>query len=75
MYQHVDGVIAVCDKTSRDSFENLHIWIEQVQRFASENIPILIVATKADQAKSTLYADELGVSSNITFSWNKRYVY
>jgi small GTP-binding protein len=60
MYQHLDGVIAVCDKTCRDSFENLPIWIEQVQRFAPENIPILIVATKADQPKTNLYADELG---------------
>lgn len=65
MYQHVDGVIAVCDKTSRDSFENLHLWIEQVQRFAAENVPILIVATKGDQPQSTLYADELSVSRKL----------
>jgi len=62
MYQHVDGVVVVCDKTSRDSFENLHLWIDQVQRFAAENVPILVVSTKADQTKSFLYADEVGVS-------------
>jgi Ras-related protein Rab-1A len=42
------GIILVCDLTNRASFENLHKWVQECERYASENVPIIIVGTKSD---------------------------
>ncbi|XP_020642829.1 ras-related protein Rab-1A isoform X3 [Pogona vitticeps] len=74
-YRGAHGIIIVYDVTDQDSFNNMHLWMEEIDRYASENVNKLIVGNKSDltskkavdytTAKVPLlpleYADSLGV--------------
>jgi len=49
-YRSCSGVILVCDVTSEQSFQNLRIWIEDVERNTNigTNVAIILVANKCD---------------------------
>mmetsp|Transcript_28542 Transcript_28542/g.50253 ORF Transcript_28542/g.50253 Transcript_28542/m.50253 type:complete len:206 (+) Transcript_28542:72-689(+) len=47
-YRGADGVILVYDVTNRDSFGHVEDWLEQVNKYASEDTAKLIVGNKAD---------------------------
>mmetsp|Transcript_23589 Transcript_23589/g.35331 ORF Transcript_23589/g.35331 Transcript_23589/m.35331 type:complete len:206 (+) Transcript_23589:89-706(+) len=47
-YRGADGVILVYDVTSMDSFKHVEDWLEQVNKYASEDTAKLIVGNKAD---------------------------
>ena len=39
------------DVTRRDSFDHVHDWLQEIQRYArSANLPVMLVATKSDLA-------------------------
>ena len=38
----------VYDITNRKSFENIDIWMKKIDEYANENVPIVLVGTKAD---------------------------
>nr|KAG5694993.1 hypothetical protein BaRGS_024176 [Batillaria attramentaria] len=42
------GIIIVYDVTDRDTAENVSRWVEECQRYANEDIVIVVVGTKSD---------------------------
>jgi GTPase SAR1 family protein len=42
------GVLLVYSVTDKNSFNSIEIWMKQIQQYAVENIPILILSNKAD---------------------------
>jgi len=50
-YRGADGVILVYDVTNSDSFKHVEDWLEQVNKYASEDTAKLIVGNKADLVK------------------------
>ncbi|XP_065426884.1 ras-related protein Rab-1A-like [Chrysemys picta bellii] len=47
-YRGAHGIIIVYDVTDQDSFSNMHLWLEEIGRYASENVNKLIVGNKND---------------------------
>ncbi|XP_034976772.2 ras-related protein ORAB-1-like [Zootoca vivipara] len=68
-YRGAHGIIIVYDVTDQDSFNNMHLWLEEINRYASENVNKLIVGNKSDLTSKKAvdytaakeYADSLGV--------------
>ncbi|KAI9030669.1 GTP-binding protein ypt1 [Phycomyces nitens] len=69
-YRGAHGIIVVYDVTDQDSFNNVKQWIQEINRYAAEDVNKLIIGNKNDlvdkkvvsteQAKE--YADSLGIS-------------
>jgi Ras-related protein Rab-1A len=69
-YRGADGIIMVYDVTNVESFDHVHDWLKEVNRYAAEGTVKLLVGNKcdrtadqvvtSDQAKE--FADELGIS-------------
>lgn len=47
-YRGAHGIIIVYDVTNRDSFDNVRIWMQEIEKFASENVNKLLVGNKSD---------------------------
>ncbi|XP_075771427.1 ras-related protein ORAB-1-like isoform X3 [Pelodiscus sinensis] len=68
-YRGAHGIIIVYDVTDQDSFSNMHLWLEEIGRYASENVNKLIVGNKndltckkvVDYTTAKEYADSLEV--------------
>ena len=58
-YRGASAVLAVFDLTSRESFENLEVWLEQVYKLTETAVirpTIIIVGTKSDKVDKNKYA-------------------
>mmetsp|Transcript_23259 Transcript_23259/g.32521 ORF Transcript_23259/g.32521 Transcript_23259/m.32521 type:complete len:203 (-) Transcript_23259:414-1022(-) len=66
-YRGADGVILVYDVTSSDSFKHVEDWLEQVNKYASEDTAKLIVGNKADLIK------DKKVSSDEALDFGKKF--
>ncbi len=42
------GVLLVYSVTDKNSFNSIEIWMKQIQQYAVDKIPILILSNKAD---------------------------
>ncbi|KAF0991922.1 hypothetical protein HZS_1727 [Henneguya salminicola] len=68
-YRGAHGIIIVYDITNKESYENVRVWIEEIQRYASENVKRIIVGNKADEESkravdfdtAKAFADQLGI--------------
>jgi len=68
-YRGAHGIIVVYDVTDQESFNNVKNWLQEIDRYASENVNKLLVGNKADltakkvvdYATAKEYADQLGV--------------
>jgi len=69
-YRGAHGIIVVYDITNPDSFQNVRKWLQEINRYASENVQKILVGNKADlvSERKVSYedakelADELGVN-------------
>lgn len=68
-YRGAHGIIIVYDVTDKDSFDNVKQWLNEIDRYASENVNKLLVGNKSDLTakravdtqQAQAYADEIGI--------------
>ncbi|KAK0088366.1 hypothetical protein PV325_012264 [Microctonus aethiopoides] len=68
-YRGAHGIIIVYDCTDQDSFNDVKQWLEEIDRYASDNVNKLLVGNKCDlTAKKVVeyeaakeYAEQLGI--------------
>jgi Ras-related protein Rab-1A len=58
-YRGAHGIILVFDITNPESFMNCEMWLTEVQRYASEQVKIILVGTKSDltEKRKVAFAD------------------
>lgn len=47
-YRGAHGIVVVFDVTNRDSFENIKSWLQEIDRFATNDVQKLLVGNKID---------------------------
>ncbi|XP_071454243.1 ras-related protein Rab-1A [Hetaerina americana] len=68
-YRGAQGIIIVYDCTDQDSFNNVKNWLEEIDRYACDNVNKLLVGNKSDLVQKRVveystakeYADQLGL--------------
>ncbi|KAL8137055.1 hypothetical protein V2J09_003056 [Rumex salicifolius] len=68
-YRGAHGIIIVYDITDQESFTNVKQWLNEIDRYASDNVNKLLVGNKADMEAeravpyetAKAFADELGI--------------
>ncbi|VDK67210.1 unnamed protein product [Onchocerca ochengi] len=68
-YRGAHGIIVVYDITDQESFNNVKQWLQEIDRYACENVNKLLVGNKCDlttrraveQNAAKEYADQLGI--------------
>eukprot|EP01083_Nonionella_stella_P189826 702838_1 len=59
-YRGAHGIIVVYDITDKDSFTNVEQWLKEIERYASENVNILLVGNKSDLETKRAVETETG---------------
>ncbi|WIA44030.1 hypothetical protein OEZ86_010402 [Tetradesmus obliquus] len=68
-YRGAHGIIVVYDVTDQDSFNNVKQWLNEIDRYANENVNKLLVGNKSDLTSKRVvdyqtakaFADEIGI--------------
>lgn len=60
-YKGANGCIMVYDITNKDSFNNIHNWLLELEKYAPKDIPILLVGNKSDMTKQRMVSEEDGI--------------
>ncbi|KAG6791500.1 hypothetical protein POTOM_000621 [Populus tomentosa] len=68
-YRGAHGIIIVYDVTDQESFNNVKQWLNEIDRYASENVNKLLVGNKSDLTANKVvsyetakaFADEIGI--------------
>lgn len=70
-YRGAHGIIVVYDVTDQESFENVRNWLQEIERYANENVNKLLVGNKCDLTSKKIVdyttAKELGDHLGIPF--------
>jgi Ras-related protein Rab-1A len=59
-YRGAHGIIVVYDVTDKTSFENVKNWMQEIDKFANDNVQILVVGNKADCEERRKVSKEQG---------------
>jgi small GTP-binding protein len=59
-YRGSHGIMVVYDVTAPESFENVRSWLQEVQRYAAENVVVVLVANKTDNAAARKISPQQG---------------
>lgn len=70
-YRGAHGIVLVYDVTDEESFSNVKQWMQEVDRYASDNVSRIIVGNKIDKSTSRAieqkdaeeYADSVGLTA------------
>ncbi|OMJ81863.1 hypothetical protein SteCoe_17562 [Stentor coeruleus] len=80
-YRGADGVILVFDKTSRDTFNNIASWLEEINKYSETSTRILVgnkddakEIMQVDQETGNKYANELKMNYVETSALNSHQV-
>ena len=57
-YRGADGIIMVFDVTNSESFEHVHDWLKEVNRYAAEGTVKLLVGNKCDKSAADRTVEE-----------------
>lgn len=68
-YRGAHGIIVVFDVTDQESFNNVKQWLNEIDRYANENVNKLLVGNKCDledkrvveQSTAQAFAEEIGI--------------
>ena len=68
-YRGAHGIIVVYDVTDQESFNNVKQWLNEIDRYANENVNKLLVGNKSDLSDKKVvdtqtakaFADEIGI--------------
>ncbi|XP_076845448.1 RAB1A, member RAS oncogene family a [Brachyhypopomus gauderio] len=68
-YRGADGIIVVYDITNQETFTNVKQWLQEIDRYTSDNVSKLLVGNKSDLTKKKMveysiakaFADSLGI--------------
>ncbi|KAJ6414941.1 hypothetical protein OIU84_003863 [Salix udensis] len=68
-YRGAHGIIIVYDVTDQESFDNVKQWLNEIDRYASENVNKVLVGNKSDLTANKVvsyetakaFADEIGI--------------
>ncbi|XP_037327754.2 ras-related protein Rab-1B-like [Pungitius pungitius] len=70
-YRGAHGIIIVYDVTEQESFHNVKQWLEEIDRYACENVSRLLVGNKSDLISKKVVdvatAQDLASSLNVPF--------
>ena len=70
-YRGAHGIMIVFDITDKDSFNNVNMWYNEIQKYASSNIKTILIGNKADfESKRQVdysEAKEYADSMNMTY--------
>ena len=68
-YRGAHGIIIVYDVTDPESFNNVKVWLSEIDKFASDNVKKLLVGNKCDRkdrqvdtAATKEFADSIGIA-------------
>ena len=57
-YERADSAFIVVDRTRLDSLHNVNMWYEELKKYATKNINIIIVGNKSDLVDEVVVSDE-----------------
>ncbi|KAH7547194.1 hypothetical protein FEM48_Zijuj01G0283700 [Ziziphus jujuba var. spinosa] len=61
-YRGAHGIVIVYDITDEESFNNVKVWLEEIDKFTTSNVNRLLVGNKSDLIKKrAAFADEIGI--------------